>query len=129
MQTRVLHGRLRRCGYISALKMPSELLSATGRVWTINPPTVLLRTDYSSACILKPIGILLHCSPRIWRSSRISQSAIHLFACVNELDAIALVFEAVGEAEPFPFAILAITLARWQWCEGEVAHTTDIRQA
>ena len=34
-----------------------------------------------------------------------------LFACVNELDAIALVFKAIGETEPLPSAILAIGLA------------------
>jgi hypothetical protein len=40
--------------------MPSEVLSATGRVWTINPPTVLLRTDYCNACILKTIRIAFY---------------------------------------------------------------------
>jgi len=40
-----------------------------------------------------------------------------LFACFNELDAITLVLKAVGEAEPLPSAILAISLASGQWCE------------
>jgi hypothetical protein len=51
-----------------------------------------------------------------------------LFACVNELDAIALVLKAIGETEPVPSAILALILARRQWCEGEVAHTANTRE-
>ena len=51
-----------------------------------------------------------------------------LFACVNEVDAIALVLKAKGEAELLPSAILAISLARRQWREREVAHATDIRE-
>jgi hypothetical protein len=42
--------------------------------------------------------------------------------------AIALVLKAIGEAEPLPSAILAISLARRQWCEREVAHPTDTRE-
>jgi hypothetical protein len=51
-----------------------------------------------------------------------------LFACVNELDAIALVLKAIGETELLPSAILALILARRQWCEGEVTHTASTRE-
>jgi hypothetical protein len=57
----------------------------------------------------------------------LAQCRTRLFACVNELDAIALVLKAVGEAEPLPSAILALIIASRQRCEREVAHPTDIR--
>jgi hypothetical protein len=51
-----------------------------------------------------------------------------LLACINELNAIALVLEAIGEAEPLPSTILALIVARRQWCKGEVAYAANTRQ-
>jgi hypothetical protein len=92
------------------------------------PPAPLRRSIASRAC--RSIRFRLG-----WREHRSQSGALcfparrhRLFPCVNELDAIALVLEAIGEPEPLPSALLALILAGRQWCEGEVAHTANTRE-